>query len=135
MGSSSSSVGWMYSAYAGTPQHFDNMTNMTNMTTQLAGVTHLKPQDSSEVQVVGGLVQQQHCGLDVQRARQGYAHAPAAREVSRGPPLHGFCEAQAVQDLRGARLGAVGTDFLRRACSRSPSIVRGSFCDRAVKQD
>ncbi len=46
-----------------------------------------QPQHRPQVQVVGGLVQQQYSGLDVQRPSQADAHAPATRKVLRGASL------------------------------------------------
>ena len=43
----------------------------------------LKPHARLQVQVVGGLVQQQQGGRHEERAREGDAHAPAAAEGKR----------------------------------------------------
>lgn len=80
---------------------------------EIEETTHLQPEHCSEVQMVGGLIQQQDRGLDVEGTREGDAHAPAAAELVGGAPLHGFAEAQAVQDLARARLGTVRSNFLQ----------------------
>ena len=74
---------------------------------------HLQPQHGSEVQVVGRLIQQQHRRLDVQGPGQRDAHPPAAAEVHRSPPLHGFREAQAVEYFGGPGLRRAGANFLQ----------------------
>src|SRR3712207_9444485 len=43
----------------------------------------LQPHRSFQVEVVGGLVQQQQVGLQEQRAGQRHAHPPAAGELDR----------------------------------------------------
>ena len=46
----------------------------------VVGEEGFEPLDGLDVEVVGGLVEQQHVGLGDQRARQQHAAAPAARE-------------------------------------------------------
>ena len=46
----------------------------------------LEPLDGREVQVVGGLVEQQHVGRREQQLRQLHAHQPAAAEGGERPP-------------------------------------------------
>ena len=66
----------------------------------------LQPQDGFEVEVVGGLVEQQQIGAVHQRAGQIEAHAPAAGEAADRALQRVVGETQPVQQLRGARLGA-----------------------------
>jgi hypothetical protein len=60
-----------------------------------------------QVEVVGGLVQQQQVRLHKQRPRQAHTHAPAATEGARGAQHIGGLKGQPSQDGRGTRLGAV----------------------------
>ncbi len=69
-----------------------------------------QPDDGIEVQVVGGLVQQQQVGAAHQRARHVQAHAPAAGEFAHQRVLIGGGEAQAMHQLRGARARVVAAD-------------------------
>ena len=69
-----------------------------------------EPEDGFEVEVVGGLVEQQQVGAVHQRARQVQAHAPAAGEAGDGAFQRVVGETQPVQQLRGARLGTVAVD-------------------------
>ena len=84
----------------------------------------LEPQDGVEVEVVGGLVQQQQVRAAHQRARHVEAHAPAAGEIAHRPRLVGRCKAQAMHQLRGARARVVAADAGESACSRSPGACR-----------
>mmetsp|Transcript_19691 Transcript_19691/g.58405 ORF Transcript_19691/g.58405 Transcript_19691/m.58405 type:complete len:447 (-) Transcript_19691:1023-2363(-) len=59
----------------------------------------LQPQNRAQVQVVRRLVQQQQRGLNVERACERDAHAPAARKRLRRARLHHRREAEAVEDL------------------------------------
>jgi hypothetical protein len=70
----------------------------------------LQPQGRLEVEMVRGLVQQQQVGLAEEDGGECHAHAPAAGEVAAGALLLLGVEAEAVQDRRGARGGAVGLD-------------------------
>ena len=70
----------------------------------------LQPQGALEVEVVGGLVQEEEVGLGQERPRQRRPHAPAAGEVVRGPLQVGGGEAEARQDLRGAGGGGFSAD-------------------------
>mmetsp|Transcript_5424 Transcript_5424/g.10351 ORF Transcript_5424/g.10351 Transcript_5424/m.10351 type:complete len:318 (-) Transcript_5424:233-1186(-) len=67
----------------------------------------LQPEHGAQVEMVGGLVQQQQRGLDEERARERDAHAPAAGEGLGRPCLHRGGEAQAMQDLGRARIRSV----------------------------
>ena len=63
----------------------------------------LQPDGRLQIEVVGRLVEQEQVGPGEQHAGQRHAHPPAAREVGAGPGLRVGVEAQAGQDLRGAR--------------------------------
>jgi hypothetical protein len=78
----------------------------------IAGEPLLEPQQRIQVQVVGGLVEQQQIGRLEQRARQVDAHAPAAREGRQRPVQVGLEEAQTHQQLGGAGRGAVAVQRL-----------------------
>ena len=70
----------------------------------------LEPERALEVEVVGGLVQQQQVGRGEEHRGQRHAHPPAAGEVGAGARLLLGLEAQAPQDRRRARLGRPGVD-------------------------
>ena len=77
---------------------------------QRAGVARqpaFQPDQGVEVQVVGGLVQQQQVARRHQRARQLQAHAPAAGEAVHRPLQLGHLEAQAEDQRLRARRGVV----------------------------
>ncbi len=70
----------------------------------------LQPQPRLQVQVVGGLIQQQQIGLAEQQRRQGNAHPPTAGKIVAGLLLGLFAEPQPGQDAGGAggrRMGAL----------------------------
>mmetsp|Transcript_18689 Transcript_18689/g.52521 ORF Transcript_18689/g.52521 Transcript_18689/m.52521 type:complete len:333 (-) Transcript_18689:848-1846(-) len=71
-----------------------------------------QPQHRTQIQMVCGLIQQQKRGLDIQRASEGDAHAPATTEGLRRPPLHVGVEAQAVQDLGSTAFGRGSGDLV-----------------------
>ena len=71
----------------------------------------LQPDRGLEVEMVGGLVEQEEVGLEEQHACQGDAHAPAAGEGREGLLLGVVIEAEALQDARGARRGGVRADL------------------------
>ena len=62
----------------------------------------LEPQCAFEIEIVGGLVQQQQIGRRKQRRRQRDAHTPAARELRTGSGLIGGGESEAAQNRGGA---------------------------------
>ena len=77
---------------------------------QRAGVLEqplLQPQHRVQVEVVGGLVEQQQVGRAHQGAREVEAHAPAAGERRHGALVRLGRKAQAVQQAAGAGLGVV----------------------------
>jgi len=64
----------------------------------------LEPLDRGEIQVVGGLVEQQHVGRREQQLRQLHAHQPAAAEGGQRPPRRLAREAEPRQHALHARL-------------------------------
>ena len=56
-----------------------------------------------EIEIVGGLVEQQQVGLGEQNGRERHPHAPAAGKLRAGAPLVLVREAEARQDFGGAR--------------------------------
>ncbi|MOA35061.1 hypothetical protein D3C78_1564860 [compost metagenome] len=74
----------------------------------------LQPDDRVQVQVVGGLVQQQQVGRAHQRLRQVQAHAPAAGKAGQRQMHLLLREAQAGQQLLGARMHRVGVGIGQR---------------------
>ena len=66
-----------------------------------------QPVAGLQVEVVGGLVQQQHVGLSQQQFGQGNAHLPAAGKLFRPPRPVLFPKAQAVQHRADLGLNGV----------------------------
>ncbi len=71
----------------------------------------LEPQGPFQVEVVGGLVEQQKVGRREQRRGQRHAHPPAAGELGHRSRQIGVGEAEARQDLGGAAGRPVGVDL------------------------
>jgi hypothetical protein len=71
----------------------------------------LEPECAFEVEIVGGLVEQQQIGLRKQRRRQRHPHAPAAGEFRHRTGEIGGGEAKPAQDLGGTRRRAIGIDL------------------------
>ncbi|MNV34081.1 hypothetical protein D3C71_1254850 [compost metagenome] len=87
-----------------------------------------QPVHRVQIQVVGRFVEQQQVAGHHQRAGQVQAHAPAAGERGHRPRMGLGREAQAMQQLAGARFGVVGTDLghlLVRGGHRFPVLARG----------
>ncbi|CUI62666.1 Uncharacterised protein [Achromobacter sp. 2789STDY5608621] len=95
----------------------------------IGGQPFLQPQHGVQVQVVGGLVQQQQLGRRHQRARQRQAHAPAAGEARHRLAPFGRLEAQAGQQLFGARGRAPGAGLDQRRLDLGDlrALVVGEF--------
>ena len=72
----------------------------------------LQPEDRLQVQVVGGLVEEQRVGALQQNLREGHAHLPSAREGADVAVHDLFGEAQAREDLPRARLQRVAVELL-----------------------
>ncbi len=72
----------------------------------------LQPDDGFEVEVIGGLVHQQHVGASEQHARQRHAHFPAAGERADIAIDLIVGEAQAVQHFAGLRFERVAAEVL-----------------------
>ena len=72
-----------------------------------------QPDLSLEIEVVGGLIEDQQIGIAEQRAGQCYAHAPAAGIFAAGTSLGGCVEAQAIQDRGRTRRCRRGADLLQ----------------------
>ena len=70
----------------------------------------LEPQSAFEVEIVGGLVEEQQVGLREQHRGECDAHAPAAGKRGGGALLRRLVEAQPGQDGGGARLSRMGVD-------------------------
>ena len=67
------------------------------------GQVVLEPFHRGQVEMIGGLVEQQHGGIGEQQRRQRCAHAPATRELGQRPVLIRGRKAEASQ--HAARLG------------------------------
>mmetsp|Transcript_34669 Transcript_34669/g.83756 ORF Transcript_34669/g.83756 Transcript_34669/m.83756 type:complete len:328 (+) Transcript_34669:573-1556(+) len=60
----------------------------------------LQPGHRVQIQVIGGLIQQQEVRVGEKRASQGHTHAPSSREMAEGLGLHMRGQPQPRQDLR-----------------------------------
>ncbi len=72
----------------------------------------LQPHDGVEVEVVGGLIEQQQVRAAHQRLREVQPHAPAAGKLRYGTRLLFFIETQARQQRRRARARGVTADVV-----------------------
>lgn len=72
-----------------------------------------KPLDAFEVQVVGGLVQQQQVGMAQEKLGERDTHLPAAGELGARALKVGDLKAQAGQDLAGVALELVAAQVLK----------------------
>ena len=70
-----------------------------------------QPKGAFQIEVVGGLVQQQHVRLGEQGGGQGHPHTPAAGKLRHRPRQVVVGETQAGEDFGGAGGGAVGVDL------------------------
>jgi hypothetical protein len=83
---------------------------------QRAGILEqplLQPQHRIQVQVVGGLVEQQQIGRRHQRPRHVQPHPPAAGELGNRLHVRGRGEAQAMQQSPGTCCGVVAVHFFQ----------------------
>ena len=58
----------------------------------------VEPDDGVQVEMVGGFVQHEKCGLHEQRTGEGHAHTPTPRKVFGRAALHLACEAKTSQN-------------------------------------
>eukprot|EP00760_Papus_ankaliazontas_P005144 PhM_4_TR12419/c0_g1_i1/m.34319 len=72
----------------------------------------LEPQHGVKVEMVRGLIEQKHVGVDEQRARQRHAHAPTTGETRARAVHHLVREGQTAQNGLRAELGGVGVDLV-----------------------
>jgi hypothetical protein len=78
----------------------------------LALVQHVfQPADGVDVEVVGRFVEQQDVGVGEQRLRQQHAQLEARRDLAHGAVVLLDGDADAQQQLAGARLGVVAAHF------------------------
>ena len=82
----------------------------------------LQPLNRLDVQVVGGLIEQQHVGATQQQLRQLDAHAPATAELARGSVEVGSFKAQAHE-----RLLDFGLDVVALQQRTQLSLLRHAF--------
>ena len=71
----------------------------------------LQPADRVDVQVVGGLVEQQHVGVGEQRLGQQHAQLPARGDLAHGARVLVQRDAQPQQQLAGAGLGGIAVEL------------------------
>mmetsp|Transcript_2154 Transcript_2154/g.6231 ORF Transcript_2154/g.6231 Transcript_2154/m.6231 type:complete len:639 (-) Transcript_2154:12-1928(-) len=79
----------------------------------VGGEVVLEPHAGAQVQVVGGLVQEQDGRGDEERLGEGHAHAPAARHVLCHLVHLRLREPEAVEQLAGALLKGGGVELLQ----------------------
>ena len=79
-----------------------------------------QPQDGFEIEVVGGLVQQQQVGAAHQGARQVEPHAPAAGKAAYRAHQLFVGKPQAIEQLRGAGWCSVALDGLEAVLGLKP---------------
>ena len=95
---------------------------------RIVGQMVFQPQRAFEVEVVGGLVEQQKVGRREQRRRQRHPHAPAAGEFRAWPRLVCGRKPEAAQDRRRARRRGVRVDVDQPGLDfRDPVRVVGGF--------
>ena len=102
---------------------------------RIVGQILLQPECTFQVEVVGGLVEQQQIGLGEQHRAECDAHAPTAGELGTGAALGGIVEAEAGQDAGGARWSGVRTDVGQALVDQGDAlgIVRGlGFLEETV---
>ncbi len=72
----------------------------------------LQPQHAFQIEIVGGLVQQQQIGAGEQDRRQRHAHAPAAGKLGTGAQLFFGGKSETRQNRGGARRRGIGVDVV-----------------------
>lgn len=92
-----------------TPESVYCVTNYLNIRFEFL----FKPHTGVQVQMVGGLVEEQEMRFDVESPGEGDTHPPAPAEVFRLLLLHLASEAQAVQDGGGPGLGRIGAHLVQ----------------------
>jgi hypothetical protein len=87
----------------------------------------LQPQRAFEIEIVGGLVQQQQVGLGEQGRGERHAHPPAAGKFRTGPRLIGGGKSEAAEDRGGAGRGRMRVDIHQPGLNVGDAgrIVRG----------
>ncbi len=90
----------------------------------------LEPERALKVEVVGGLVQQQHVRFGEQAGRQRDPHPPAAREFRHRPLKVLLGEAQAGQDFRRPRRRPVRVDVDQAAIDVAQVLGRSGLQPR-----
>ena len=73
----------------------------------------LQPQHAFQVEIIGGLVEQQKIGRGEQDRGQRHAHAPAAGKFAAGAELVFRRKTQSRQDLSGAGRRGIGVDRIQ----------------------
>jgi hypothetical protein len=71
----------------------------------------LEPADGIDVQVVGGLIQQQHIGCGEQRLRQQHAQLPTRRYLAHRAVVEGGIDTGVGKDGGGTRFSVVAAVF------------------------
>ncbi|GJE46129.1 hypothetical protein AEGHOMDF_5329 [Methylobacterium soli] len=87
----------------------------------------LEPQRPFEIQVVRGLVEEEHVGFGEERGGKRHAHAPASGEFRHRPGKVGHREAEAGQDLAGAGRSPVSIDLDQARVDLAHALGRGGL--------
>lgn len=64
----------------------------------VSGQVRLQPDDSTQIQVIRGLIEEEKMGLDEQCSGKGDTHTPSSRHVLRGFLHHRLGESETMQD-------------------------------------
>lgn len=95
----------------------------------VGGEVSFEPDDGAEIEMIGGLVEEEEMGLDEERAGEGDAHAPTTGHVFCGLFHHGGGEPETVEDAACLCLERVGVHLLELfVCSVEGELVN-VVCD------
>ena len=91
----------------------------------VGGEEPLEPLDALEVEVVGGLVEEQQVGMAQQQLGERDAHLPPARELAGRLVEVSHGKAQAAQDLLGAGVQLVSAEALVAVLRHAVALEQG----------
>jgi hypothetical protein len=91
----------------------------------------LEPHAGLEVEMVGGLVEEKHGGLDEEGLGQGDTHAPTTAELARLLPLHLRREAETEEQLAGLHRRNVQVESLEAFVDLGERVALGAVIRHA----
>src|SRR5262249_2357015 len=94
-----------------------------------------EPQRRLEIEMVGWLVEQQQVWLGEQQRRKSDTHAPSAGERGERPMLRRLVEAQAGEDARGPRRGAMRIDGVQSVMDPANAMRIGCRSASSSRRD